>query len=134
MRHHEGMTDDTTVDSLHVSQWVDADAAEVYAFAADPVNLPRWAAGLADPKLAAVEVEFAAHNEFGVLDHVVTLPSGERFFNPMRVIPTGLDEPGCEVVFTLRRLSGVTDEEFDADAAAVATDLATLRSLVERAD
>ncbi|GAB7070773.1 SRPBCC family protein [Mycobacterium hodleri] len=128
------MSDDTTVDSLHVSQWVDADAAEVYAFAADPANLPRWAAGLADPKLAAVEVEFAAPNEFGVLDHLVTLPSGERFFNPMRVIPAGLDEPGCEVVFTLRRLSGVTDEEFDADAAAVATDLATLRSLVERPD
>jgi hypothetical protein len=128
------MTDDTTGSSLHVSQWIDADAAEVYAFAADPVNLPGWAAGLADPKLAGVGVEFAPHNEFGVLDHVVTLPSGERFYNPMRVIPKGLDEPGCEVVFTLRRLDGVTDEQFDADAAAVAADLATLRSLVERPD
>ncbi|KAA0101276.1 SRPBCC family protein [Mycolicibacterium sp. P1-18] len=128
------MTDDTTVDSLHVGQWIAADAAAVYAFAADPANLPRWAAGLADPKLAAVQVEFAPRNEFGVLDHVVTLPSGERFYNPMRVIPAGLDEPGCEVVFTLRRLSGGTDEEFEADAAAVAADLATLRSLVERPD
>jgi hypothetical protein len=128
------MTDDTTDNSLHVSQWIDAAAAEVYAFAADPANLPRWAAGLADPKLAAVEVEFAARNEFGVLDHVVTLPTGERFFNPMRVIPKGLGEPVCEVVFTLRRASGVTDEEFAADAAAVAADLATLRRLVERSD
>ena len=128
------MTDDTTVDSLHVSQWIGADAADVYAFAADPVNLPRWAAGLADPKLAAVEVEFAERNDFGVLDHVVTLPSGARFFNPMRVIPAGLGAPGCEVVFTLRRLAGVTDEEFDSDAAAVAADLATLRRLVQRPD
>lgn len=127
------MTDDTTDNSLHVSQWIDADAAEVYAFAADPANLPRWAAGLADPKLAAVEVEFAARNDFGVLDHVVTLPSGESFYNPMRVIPAGIGERGCEVVFTLRRLAGVTDAEFDADAAAVAADLATLRALVERA-
>jgi hypothetical protein len=128
------MTDDTTGSSLHVSQWIDADAAEVYAFAADPANLTRWAAGLADPKLAAVEVEFAARNEFGVLDHVVTLPSGERFYNPMRVIPAGLGEPGCEVVFTLRRPTGVTDEEFDSDAAAVAADLATLRRLMQRPD
>jgi hypothetical protein len=128
------MTDDTTVDSLHVSQWIDADAAEVYAFAADPANLPRWAAGLADPKLAAVEVDFATRNEFGVLDHVVTLPSGERFYNPMRVIPAGLGKPGCEVVFTLRRPTGVTDEEFDSDAAAVAADLATLRRLMQRPD
>jgi hypothetical protein len=126
------MTDDTTNRSRHVSQWIAAGSDEVYAFAADPANLPRWAAGLADPKLAAVEVEFAPRNEFGVLDHVVALPSGERFYNPMRVIPAGPDEPGCEVVFTLRRVSGVTDEEFAADAAAVAADLATLRSLVER--
>jgi len=126
------MTDDTTNTSRHVSQWVDADSDEVYAYAADPANLPRWAAGLADPKLAGVEVEFAAHNEFGVLDHVVTLPSGERFYNPMRVIPAAIGERGCEVVFTLRRLSGVTDAEFDADGAAVAADLATLRALVER--
>ena len=128
------MTDDTTVDSLHVTQRIDADAAVVYAFAADPTNLTRWAAGLADPKLVGVDVEFAARNEFGVLDHVVTLPSGERFLNPMRVIPMGVDAPGCEVVFTVRRAAGVTDEEFDADAAAVAADLATLRRLVERPD
>ena len=125
------MTDDTTGRSRHVSQWIDADAAEVYAFAVDPANLPRWAAGLADPALADVEVEFAPRNDFGVLDHVVTLPSGTRFYNPMRVIPAGLDEPGCEVVFTVRRFAGVTDEGFAADVEAVAADLATLRSVVE---
>ena len=126
------MSDDTTVDSLHVSQWVDADATEVYAFAADPANLVRWAAGLADPQLATAEVRFAPRNDFGVLDHVVTLPDGTRFYNPMRVIPAGLDGRGCEVVFTVRRFAGVTDEQFAADAAAVAADLATLRGLVEQ--
>jgi hypothetical protein len=35
------------------------------------------------------------------------------------------------VVFTVRRRPGMTEAEFDADAAAVATDLATLKSLVE---
>lgn len=126
------MTADTTEPSRHISLWVDAAPAAVYAFAADPAQLPRWAAGLADPALADARVEFAPSNEFGVLDDVVRLPSGMTVYNPMRVIPAGDAELRCEVVFTLRRAHGVTDEEFDADAAAVAADLQTLRGLVER--
>jgi hypothetical protein len=38
-------------------------------------------------------------NDFGVLDHVVALPSGESVYNPLRVIPDG---EASEVVFTLR--------------------------------
>jgi len=129
------MDDDTTVDSLetsrHLSVWIDATPEAVYAFASNPVELPRWAAGLADPALGEADVEFAARNEFGVLDHVVRLPSGEAVYNPMRVIPAGLGVPRCEVVFTLRRGPGVTNEEFEADAAAVAADLETLRDLIE---
>ncbi|MGH3505202.1 MAG: hypothetical protein ACRDQA_30565, partial [Nocardioidaceae bacterium] len=41
---------------------------------------------------------FAEPNDFGALDHVVTLPSGESVYNPLRVIPEG---DGCEVVFTV---------------------------------
>jgi hypothetical protein len=33
-----------------------------------------------------VTVRFAATNEFGVLDHRVTLPGGEPVDNPMRVL------------------------------------------------
>ena len=127
------MNDDTTGSSRHVSQWIAADARVVYRFASDPENLPRWAAGLADPTLGAVAVEFVQANDFGVLDHVVELPSGERFYNPMRVMAAASGEPRCEVVFTVRRLDGVTDEAFEADVAAVAADLATLRDLVEGA-
>ncbi len=76
-------------------------------------------------------VEFAPPNTFGVLDHVVRLPSGEAVYNPLRVIPGGVGEARCEVVFTVRRRAGMTDEEFDADAAAVAADLETLRTLLE---
>jgi hypothetical protein len=129
------MADDTTVDSLetsrHISRWIAAPASAVYAVASDPARLAQWAAGLADPALGDAEVEFAVGNGFGVLDHVVRMPSGQTFYNPMRVIP---EEPGSsrsEVIFTLRRRAGVSDEEFEADAAAVAADLATLRSLVE---
>jgi hypothetical protein len=118
--------------SRHIAVWIEAAPDAVYAFASDRRELSRWAAGLADPALSDADVQFAAVNAFGVLDHVVTLPSGEAVYNPMRVVPAGPDQARCEVVFTLRRMPGVTDEEFEADAAAVATDLAVLRDLMER--
>jgi hypothetical protein len=128
------MADDTTNDpttSRHISVWIDASPDAVYALASNRAELPRWAAGLADPSLSDAVVDFAPPNEFGVLDHVVRLPSGAAVYNPMRVIPAGPGNTGCEVVFSLRRQPGVTDAEFEADAAAVAADLATLRGLVE---
>lgn len=128
----------------HLSVWVDATAEAVYDFAADPQTWPRWAAGLAegglrrtaagwvaDSPMGEVTVEFSPPNEFGVLDHIVRLPSEQAVYNPLRVLPGAVGEARCEVVFTLRRQPGMTDEEFDADAAAVATDLSTLRRLVE---
>lgn len=74
-------------------------------------------------------------HQFGVLDHVVRLPSGEAVYHPMRVVPGGspgsTDDDGCEVVFAVRRRHGMSDEQFEADIAAVAADVATLRRLIE---
>jgi hypothetical protein len=58
------------------------------------------------------------------------LPSGEIIYNPVRVISDG---SGCEVVFTLRRLPGMSDEEFARDANAVAADLTRLKRVLEGA-
>lgn len=128
------MDDDTTERSLgtsrHISVWVDVAPDVVYAFASDRSQLPRWAAGLSDPALGEADVEFAPLNEFGVLDHVVTLPTGASFYNPMRVVPAGTGESACEVVFTLRRQPDMSDEQFEADAVAVAADLRRLRELL----
>jgi Fe-S cluster assembly iron-binding protein IscA len=66
-----------------------------------------------------------------VLDHVVRLPSGESVYNPLRVIPAGEGQHRCEVVFTVRRRPGMTDEEFESDVATVAADLDRLRELAE---
>ena len=130
--------------SRHVSVWVDAAPDVVYAIAADPTQLPRWASGLAegalrqtadgwvaDSPMGVVTVEFSPTNRFGVLDHVVLMPSGEQVYNPMRIVPAGVNVDRCEVLFTVRRRDGMTAEEFDADAAAVAADLATLKGLIE---
>ena len=115
--------------SRHISIGIDRPASTVYDFAADPLNLPRWAAGLAGSTLerdgergftqspmGRVTFTFVPHNDFGVLDHNVTLPSGETVYNPLRVITDG---EGCEVVFTLRQRAGMTDKEFQLDANAL---------------
>jgi hypothetical protein len=130
------MDDDTTDPvtcpgpSRHVSVWMNVSADVVYRLAGDVDQMPRWAAGLADPALGAVDVRFVGANDFGVLDHIVRLPSGEEVYNPMRVVPEFIGADRCEVVFTVRRAAGVTDEQFDADAAAVTADLQTLKRLV----
>lgn len=142
------MDDDTTGNVLetsrHVSVWIEAAPEVVYEFAADPRTWPQWASGLAegglrrtadgwvaDSPMGEVTVEFAPPNEFGVLDHVVRLPSGEAVYNPLRVIPGGVGEPRCEVLFTVRRRAAMTDEQFESDAATVVADLDRLRRLIE---
>ncbi len=78
--------------------------------------------------MGPVVIAFVPSNDHGVLDHDVTLPSGETVHNPMRVIAAG---GGSEVVFTLRRAPGMTDEEFTQDAATVSADLAALKRVLE---
>ncbi|WP_210506480.1 SRPBCC family protein [Naasia sp. SYSU D00057] len=128
-------------ETRHLGIRIERDAASVYDFAGNPANLPRWAAGLsgsieqvdgrwlAESPMGPIEVAFAPRNEYGVLDHQVTLADGRVFDNPMRVLRDG--DAACDVVFTLRRADGMTDEEFAADTAAVEADLATLKRLLE---
>jgi hypothetical protein len=125
----------------HLSTYLERPAAEVYAYVVNPANLPTWAAGLsgsieqregrwfAESPMGEVEVIFAPENPYFVLDHDVKLPDGTTFHNPMRVIADG---SGSEVVFTLRRRSDQSDEDYEADATAIRTDLATLKRLLER--
>jgi hypothetical protein len=128
-------------ESQHISIYIERPAAEVYAYIANPANLPNWAAGLsgsieqrdgrwfANSPMGEIEVIFAPENPYLVLDHDVRLPDGTMFNNPMRVIAY---DTGCEVLFTLRRQAGRPEEEYQADAKAIRTDLATLQRLLER--
>jgi|1186.fasta_scaffold792378_2 hypothetical protein len=93
-------------ESKQISTLIDRSAADVYRYA------------------------FVARNEFGVLDHEVTLPSGDVIYNPMRVIPYG---DACEVVFTLRRQPDMSNEDFERDAGLVQADLNRLKQLLEAA-
>jgi hypothetical protein len=126
--------------SVHVAVQIAAPAAEIYAFVADPTNLPRWAAGLADTEvvlregrwisrspMGEVEVSFAPRNEFGVADHDVTLPDGEIVTNPLRVLPNA---DGCDVLFTVRQRPDMTAEDLARDVGLVQKDLETLAGLL----
>jgi len=127
-------------ESRHVSVFVNRPMAEVYRYAADPGNLPHWAAGLAtgitsedgrwfaDSPMGRIEIIFAPPNDFGVLDHEVITPDGTPTYNPMRVMPAG---DGCELIFSVRR-RGMSDAEFDRDSAAVLADLQSLAALMEQ--
>src|ERR1700753_2518569 len=96
---------------IHVS--VDRDWKDVYEFAAAPENMPLWASGLASGLdrdgddwiargvLGTVRVSFVPRNEFGIIDHTVTIESGLRVYNAFRIVPNG---DGCEIMFTMLRL------------------------------
>jgi hypothetical protein len=132
----------STLPSRHISIAIDRPPREVYDFAGNGENLPRWASGLsggtiersgdffiADSPMGRVKIRFVERNELGVLDHDVTLPDGQVFDNPMRVVANG---GGSEVTFVLFRRPGVSDDEFAADAAMIERDLRELKQLLER--
>ena len=77
--------------------------------------------------MGRVKVKFADKNKFGILDHDVTLPSGETFYNPMRVFP---NKDGHELVFTLYQRPGMSDDDFRKDEEQIITDLQKLKGLL----
>lgn len=129
-----------TFKSQHISVSINHPADQVYEFASNPENLPKWASGLsgsiknvngdwvAESPMGKVKIEFAVKNIFGVLDHHVTLSSGEKFYNPMRVFP---NNDGGELIFTLYLRPGMTEQMFAEDAEAVTRDLEKLKTLIE---
>lgn len=114
---------------------------EVYDFASIPANWPRWAHGLGrqfkksggewtaeNPDGHTIRIRFSQQNTCGVLDHSVFTPDGRETHNALRVVPNGA---GAEVMFTILKMHGMTDEVFAVDAAAVARDLNTLKTILE---
>ncbi len=132
---------ETKLKVRHISVSINRPADEVYEFASNPENLPQWATGLggsikkakgewtADTPMGKAKIRFVEKNPFGILDHDVILESGVTFHNPMRVLPNGR---GSEVVFTLFRQPGVSEEKVLEDAKWVEKDLRILRDLLEK--
>ena len=114
--------------------------AEAYEFLSLPENFPKWASGLArslhkvgeewiaETPQGRATVRFSERNSRGVLDHAVTLPDGTTLYIPLRVVAKGTS---CELVLTVFRRPGITDEMFAADADWVLRDLKAAKRLLE---
>jgi hypothetical protein len=130
----------TTHQAHNISISIERDSHEVYEFTSQPENLPHWATGLAtalepegdhwmaDTPDGAIRVRFTPRNEYGVLDHRVTMANGIEVYVPMRVVANG---SGSEVIFTLFRTPGMSDETLARDIELVKKDLGVLKALLE---
>lgn len=129
------------MDVRHLSTTIATPFDRAYAFAHQPANFARWAAGLArtlhhtdhgwvaDTPEGEAIVVFSEPNEHGILDHRVRLPGKPEVYVPLRLIAHG---DRTEVVLTLFRQPDMTDAMFERDAGLIADDLASLRRVLER--
>jgi hypothetical protein len=120
---------------------IEREPEAVYAFTSNPENLPHWASGLGRgvkragehweviTEAGTVGLRFTPHNEYGVLDHTVTLSDGTEVYVPMRVMPNG---KGSEVMLVLFRQPEMDDTEFAHDAGLMQNDLLALKALLEK--
>jgi hypothetical protein len=120
---------DTQTTTLSVS------AEEVFAFLAQPENLPRWAVGFArsirregddwmvQTAQGEMPIRVVADAARGTIDfHMRVAPEHEAIAYS-RVIP---NDSGAEYVFTQFQLPSMTDDVFAAQRAALAEELAIL--------
>ena len=113
---------------------------ELYDAIWQPEFFPKWASGLSKSSLqregerwraegpdGTVWIRFTDHNPFGVMDHTVDVGGGPQVYVPLRVIENGT---GAEVLLTLFRQRGMSDEKFQADQDWVKRDLEALQALM----
>src|SRR5688572_21556263 len=123
-----------------ISISINKPAEDVYLFASDPENFPKWIDFIKSMTRQGdvwigktdnddIKIKFAPHNDFGIIDHQVTFANGQKVYNPMRVIA---NNKGCEFSFTLFWMPDKTENEFNEDAKAVTEDLQTLKRVLEQ--
>lgn len=134
-------TQTVPVESRTITVRIDRPFDKVYEFLVDPANWNHWAFGLgknirrspdgwiADSGDGVAKVQFTPHNNFGVVDHTVIRPSGQRVYVPIRLIA---NNSGCELLFTLFREPSMSDAQFASDSAFVQRDLDGLKRLLEK--
>jgi len=123
------MRADTQTITLPVS------AEDAFAFLAEPENLPRWAVGFArnvrreadawivQTAQGEMPVRVVADAAQGTIDFHMRVAPGLEAVAYSRVVP---NDSGAEYVFTQFQLSGMTDDVFAAQRAALAEELAIL--------
>ena len=109
-------------------------------YLADPTNFPKWSVfikeirkegseWIATTPEGTVRIRFTPRNEFRVLDHTVSVSPQVQVYVPMRVLAN--PENDSEVIFTVFRLAGMSDEQYKDDIRMVLTGLAGLKRVLE---
>jgi hypothetical protein len=131
--------------SVTQSITLDRPARDVHAFLSDAANWPRWAVVnvlAAEPahepgwwRIATAqgsgEIRIHADAATGVLDHDFRDPDepGWMATVPARVVANGR---GADFVMTIFQPLELDDEAFDRELAVIATELTTLKEVLER--
>lgn len=121
-----------------VSVTIGRSPEDVYALVSNPENFPRWSfietvtrkenAWIVTTPDGSATLRFGKQKDLGVLDHYVRVSSELEVYSPMRVIANGR---GSEVLFTVFRLEGVSEEQYARDVKTVETDLQKLKGVLE---
>ncbi|HTM59435.1 MAG TPA: SRPBCC family protein [Burkholderiales bacterium] len=119
---------------------IDAPAAEVMHFLADPSNLPRWAVGFAksvrresdgwsvETTGGRMAIRIRADEATGVVDFLMSPQPGIEILAASRVVPRGR---ACEYVFTQFQSPGMPDEAFRKSVQALQHELKVLKAIAE---
>ena len=127
-------------ESRTISMSIKRRPAEVYEYLADPANFPKWSVfikeirkegseWIATTPESTVRIRFTPRNEFRILDHYVTVSPQIQMYVPMRVLAN--PENDSEVIFTVFRLPGMSDEQYKDDIEMVLADLTGLKRVLE---
>ena len=127
--------------SLTISVSIARPLEDVYAFLAEPLNLPTWTVAIEriehrrDNDWAAttpegeIIIRYAARNKYGVLDYSLYRPGeSEAYIIPLRVFA---NDDGTELTFTHYQRPGMSEELFNSEAEWIRADLLTLKALLE---
>ena len=121
---------------------IEAPASQVFAFVADPKNLPRWAVGFCRAIRPDVEpdrwilstgegempIRYVTNDATGTIDlHFSPVP-GIEVAAYSRVLPNGA---GAEYLFTQFQSVAMSDEVFDRQVRALVEELQVLRGLIQ---
>jgi hypothetical protein len=121
---------------------IECQPKDVYEYITNPGNLSEWAKTfsfsvkksesgewIVETPEGEMKIKYVEKNDFGVADHYIITPQGQEIYNPMRVFPNSI---GCEVIFTLFQVSGMSDAKFLEDAELVERDLKSLKYVMEK--
>ena len=128
-------------DSRTVSISIERTFSEVYDYLVQPERFPEWSLFIREMRAhgadwiaitphGEVSIHFVSKNPYGVLDHTVTVSPKIKVFVPFRVVPNDIE--GSEVLFTVFRQPGMTDDAFEHDLAMTRADLASLKAHLEK--